>query len=226
MKASLKKLIKILPPPQDPTGLEVDWPRFERILGFLYPTSFKDLVAVYGASIFLDNYSHFYPMCSTIKDVETFFETALSKFQILVDYDLYNADFQHIRAKMYPENGGLFPFMCDYYGYDYFWQMSAADSDKWPIVCLELGVLKRLEHASLAEIFLANIESMKQDDPGRIQVVRWRPPEDRSSNATSSDQSARSPDEFDSAIQNEHKMFLKKISLVKAKMDQRGGINF
>lgn len=228
MEAALKNLIEILPPPENPTGLDVDWAKFERVLGFQYPTTFKDFVAIYGASLFLNNYSHFYPAGCTVNDVETFFETVSSKFSLLVDYDLYDNDlydndYKPLKVKMYPEMGGLFPFMCDYSSYEYFWQTGNTDSNKWPIVCWQTGVLTGLEFASLAELLLDDIDHWKKEEPERLCVERWSGPTQPPLTSAEIDDPASA---FESAIQIGHKTLLSKISIAKAVMDERGGIDF
>lgn len=223
MDRALERLIEILPPPENPTGRQVDWAKFEPVLGFQYPTTFKEFIAVYGASIFLDNYTHFYPGGDTVHDVQDFFETASSKLSVLVDYDLYDEeynDINNIGIPVYPEPGGLFPFMADYSGNEYFWQTENADSDKWPIVCWRIGVLEKLKFQSLPELFLADIDHWLAEGSHRVRVDRWIEPTPPPLSDSENDNPMAA---FESAIEVGHKSLLTKASSVRARMEQRAG---
>jgi hypothetical protein len=173
---ALRRLIELLPPPENPTGREVDWKRYEDGLGIRYPRYFKEFIAVYGASIWFDNYSLFYPEATTTKDVPSFREEIQEKLDLLVRYGMTDENFQSITMPLYPERGGLFPFMIDYDGTYYFWRTEPDDPDSWPLLRWEVDMLRVLKYSTLAEMFLEDIEIYRKMDPDRVCVDRWVPP--------------------------------------------------
>ena len=56
MEPALRELIKVLPPPPDPTGRDVNWREHEHALGITYPTWLKEFIAVYGGGVAQPNW--------------------------------------------------------------------------------------------------------------------------------------------------------------------------
>jgi hypothetical protein len=168
--------MEVLPPPPDPPGREVNWREHEAALGITYPTWLKDLVAVYGGSTWFDNYSLLYP-APECYNVASFRRAVKDQLDLLVTHGVTDEEFNSIQVPLYPEPGGLFPFMVDYDGTYYFWRMEPADPDKWPLLRWEVNALRVLKYATLAEMFLDRIEDYKKlGEPERVRVDRWEPP--------------------------------------------------
>ena len=126
MEPALQKLIRVLPPPTETAGRAVNWQEHEAALGITYPTWLKEFIAVYGGSIWFDNYSILYP-APECYDVASFRQAVQDQLNLLVTYGITDEDFKPIKVPLYPEPGGLFPFMVDYDGTYYFWKMEPAD---------------------------------------------------------------------------------------------------
>jgi hypothetical protein len=183
----LRRLIERMPPPANPTGRKVEWKQFEDGLDLKYPASFKDFIGVYGATIWFDDFTPFYPEVTTTKDVKSFLRSVHAKLKLVADAPVYDEEFQSLELPpLYPDKGGLFPFMADYSSYEYYWKTGNKDPEKWPIVCWKCGVLVVLEKTSIAKMFLDFLErkprmvklwgDIKEFPPERIQLDRWVPP--------------------------------------------------
>ncbi|CAN5456352.1 hypothetical protein BH11PLA2_BH11PLA2_32090 [soil metagenome] len=175
MEQALRMLMEVLPPPRDPTGREVNWREHETALGITYPTWLKEFIAVYGGSIWFDNYSILYPALDCY-DIASFRQAVYEQLNLLVTYGVTDEDFNPIKVSLYPEPSGLFPFMVDYDGMYYFWKMEPADPDRWPLMRWENDTLRTLKYATLADMFLDRIEDYKRIQPNRVRVDRWVPP--------------------------------------------------
>jgi hypothetical protein len=186
MDPALKRLMKKMRPPPDPTGRNVDWERSERGIGLTYPTSFKDFIGVYGASIWFDNLTLFYPERKSYKSVKTFLGAVKARLQLLVKYTILDEEYNEVVMPLYPEEGGLFPFLADYNGYEFFWQTTGKNPDKWPVVCWKMGPIVLLGRMSIAKMILDFLErkprmvgvwgDIRLYEPERIRVDRWIPP--------------------------------------------------
>ena len=175
MESALRKLIELLPPPPDPPGRKVNWQEHEAALGITYPRWLKDFIAVYGGSIFFDNFSILYP-APECYDVDSFRQAVNDQLDLLVKYGMTDEDFNPIKVPLYPEPGGLFPLMVDYDGTYYFWKMEPENPDRWPLLRWEVDTLRTLKYPTLAEMFLDRIEDYKRINPDRVRVDRWVPP--------------------------------------------------
>jgi hypothetical protein len=175
VEVALQKLMKLLPPPPEPTGREVNWEEHERALAITYPTWLKDLVSDYGGSIWFDNYSILYPAAECY-EVASFRRAVQEKLDLLVTYGITDEEFNPIQVPLYPEPGGLFPFMVDYDGMYYFWKMEPSDPERWPLMRWENDTLRLLKHRTLAEMFLWAIGEYQRIQPDRVRVDRWVPP--------------------------------------------------
>lgn len=176
MGPALRRLMEVLPPPPDPAGRKVNWREHEEALGITYPTWLKELIAVYGGSIWFDNYSILYP-APECYDVASFRQAVQDQLNLLVKYGVTEGQtFEPIKVPLYPEPGGLFPFMVDYDGTYYFWKMEPADPDEWPLMRWEVDTLRTLKHATVADLFLEAIEVYRRIDPDRVCVDPWVSP--------------------------------------------------
>jgi hypothetical protein len=186
MDSTLKRLMTKMPPPPDPTGRNVDWERSEAEIGLTYPASFKEFIGVYGASIWFDNLTPLYPELTSYKDAKTFLAAVKAKLQLLVKYKILDEKYHEVAMPLYPEEGGLFPFLADYNGWEYFWQTTGKNPDKWPVVCWKMGPIVLLGRITIAKMILDFLErkprmiavwgDIRDYEPERIRLDRWIPP--------------------------------------------------
>jgi hypothetical protein len=158
MDNDLKKLMKRMPPPADPPMSRVDWKRLEAAIQISYPTSFKEFIGAYGGSVWCDNFS---PFCSEAKSdraINSYLQTVNDKIGTLRSMTMYDADANEIHLPLYPEPGGLFPFMIDYSSSIYCWKTDRKSSNEWPIVCWFTGNTVILEQMTISKMFLDWLE--------------------------------------------------------------------
>jgi hypothetical protein len=170
MDLALIRLMEVLPPPKAPVDRDVNWKVHEEALGLTFPTYFKELIGAYGACIWFDNYSILYPAPHDYKTADSFRTAVQGKLELLQDYGVSDEDGNPIDPPLYPEPGGLFPFMASSDGPNYFWKMESKNPDKWPMFLWEVE-LCAVNFKTLAELFLSDIEEYKKMDPERVEVV-------------------------------------------------------
>ncbi len=186
MDPALKRLMKQLPPPSDPTGRDVNWEASEKAIGLIYPTSFKEFIGVYGGSIWFDNLTLLYPQRNPFPDVSDFLKVVEKKIGLLVEYGILDEHYNRVSVPLYPDKGGLFPFLADYNGYEFFWQSKEKNSDKWRVFCWKMGPLVSLGTMTIAKMIVEFLErkprmidvwgDVNLYEPERIRVDRWVPP--------------------------------------------------
>ena len=158
MDPALNRLTKLVPPPADPPFRAVDWVRLEAGLGVTYPTSFKEFVGVYGGCVWFDRLGPFYSPAKTRADVTRFGRAVRRRLEYL-EGNLYDEHYRPIDLPLYPEPGGLFPFMMDRHtSAQYFWRTGRGDPDRWPVVCWFKGPVRVLEGMTLAKMLLDWLE--------------------------------------------------------------------
>jgi hypothetical protein len=167
MYPALARLIEALPPPANPC-LPVSWTKAEERHQLRFPSHFKALFDVYGDSEWFDLFYPFYPDRPD-KDGE-YLEGVRHVLSILVDYGMTDEDFKPLTMPLYPEPGGLFPFMNSSDGDYYYWNTDSDNPDEWPIMRWEMDTLRKLKFATLADLFLETLEWMKEKQPHRVWV--------------------------------------------------------
>jgi hypothetical protein len=171
MVDALQALIKVLPPPEHPVGTNADWRLYEGSLGITYPASFKELIATYGACLWFDNYSILYPAPAAAITPDSFLASVRGQLDILREIGVRDPTSGRLRLPLYPEPGGLFPFMADCDGYSYFWRTDGENPDRWPLMQWGEGHIWTLKEATLTEFFLASVEEYrKMGEPERVRV--------------------------------------------------------
>ena len=153
MTTPLEQLLARFPPPAKPRFTPVKWSKLEVALGFCYPTSFKEFIDVYGGCVWFDNLSPMYSQARTKKEVDKFLQVVEQKCN-QDRGNFYDEKFKPISPAFYPERGGLFPFLIDYGGNEYFWDTKSADPDLWPIVQSHAGWMKLYPPMSIPELIL------------------------------------------------------------------------
>ena len=152
MDASLCRLVEALPPPYGLTDRDVKWGEVEREAGLSYPSHFKELIGVYGGSNWFDLYHLLYPDPS--ETTGAYLEAVRGQVSILAKYGMTDKDFKPVKMPLYPEAGGLFPFMASSDGDYYFWRTDSGDPDRWPMLRWEMDVLRTLTFPTLADLLL------------------------------------------------------------------------
>lgn len=179
MDPALSKLVRKMPPPEKPPGGKVNWDRLESAVGLAYPTSFKEFVAVYGWSVWFDNFSPFFYEAKTAADAKKFLQSVRKRLKWL-DGNMYDEAFRPASVPLFPAAGGLFPFAMDYSGDQYLWRTERSDPDQWPVVIWQRGQLVTLERMTVAKMLLGFLSrrppmlnlwgDVRQFDPGRIRI--------------------------------------------------------
>jgi len=154
MDAAIKRLTKAMPPPASPRFQAVNWKRLEEAVDLTYPLSFKDFVAVYGASVWFDNLSPLYTEAKTVASAKHFRKQVTDNLAPLHN-GVFDDKLKPLNLPVYPEKGGLFPFLVDYGGGMCCWWTERRKPDRWPVVCWRAGrVMTILERKSLAQMIL------------------------------------------------------------------------
>lgn len=128
---AITELVTIVPPPKAPIDAEGDWVSAEVVVGTLYPTDFKQLIARYGSGrFFFDGHLEvFNPLTlaglARLKTVEKMLR-------------LQRDGGFGCTLPIYPEKGGLLPWGWDENGNTYTW-LTKGKADKWPVVFLGHG---------------------------------------------------------------------------------------
>ena len=175
MKTSLNELVDRFPPPAKPRFTPVDWDNLERSLGFSYPPSFQEFIDVYGGSVWFNNLSPLYSQAQTDEEAREFLKTVDQK----CNQDRGNTYDEHgkpFSPPFYPDEGGLFPFLVDYGGNEYYWETDADDPEEWPIVKSHGGWMTRHTPMSIPAMILKWLER----DPQMMEMwgdVSRVPPE-------------------------------------------------
>ncbi len=81
MEVALQRLIEELPPPEGVGGRNEDWPRVESEIKLTFPSHFKELLSVYGDSVWFDLYHILYP--ETTEPTESYLSTVRDQLNTL-----------------------------------------------------------------------------------------------------------------------------------------------
>jgi predicted DNA-binding WGR domain protein len=161
---ALVRLAKELPPPEGLKGREVKWDEVEKEVGFTFPTTFKEYISLYGESEWFDLYSSaLYPHSHNKKG--EYMKSVRSKLK-----DVEEVGDEEVNDILYPEPGGLYPFMVSSDGDYYFWKMDSKDPDQWPLMVWQMPGLFKLEFKTIGEMLLNTLEEFKVEDPDRVWV--------------------------------------------------------
>lgn len=179
MDTSLKKLIELMPPPKKARGKKTDWERLESALGLTYPKAFKEYVAVYGGSVWFDNLSPYYSEAKSTREIKVFIRHLQKRLKDL-NGNMYDNNWQEVDLPLWPNVGGLFPFMIDYSGCQYLWATKSGDPEKWPVVLWQTGAIINLGRITLAQMILGWLQrtprmrkvwgDINDFEPSRIRV--------------------------------------------------------
>src|SRR5262245_25972926 len=110
MDRALRKLMKLMPPLKRQRHTKVNWQLLEEQVGLPYPQSFKDFVSIYGSSHWFDKLLPFYSCAPRVQAVKEYIKSVRKKLKPLVE-NMYDEQFNKLDIPLYPEKGGLFPFM-------------------------------------------------------------------------------------------------------------------
>src|SRR5262245_34189792 len=116
MDAALIQLRDALPPPKGLTDRDANWAEVEDELAPLFPTSFKEYIGLYGGCNWFDLYCVLYP--ATREPKGRFVEQVRGLLNDAAAAGISDED-----CTLYPEPGGLFPFITSSDGDYYFWRM-------------------------------------------------------------------------------------------------------
>jgi hypothetical protein len=168
MEPALSKLLDAIPPPEGVKGRDVNWNEVERELGFAFPSSFKDFIAVYGESQWFDLYSSaLYP--DTVAGVAQYREELQGFHETVDEHGIRDDDELDGRpCTLYPEPAGLLFFMSSSDGDYYFWRMDSDDPEQWPMVVWQVPGLFKLEQKTIAGLFLSAYEKFQVSQPDRL----------------------------------------------------------
>jgi SMI1 / KNR4 family (SUKH-1) len=179
MDRSLRKLMKVMPPLKGQRHTKVNWDRLEEHVGLTYPDSFKDFVSVYGSSHWFDKLLPFYSTARTVRFAEEYVKSVREKLKWLVG-NMYDAKYNKWDLPLYPEDGGLFPFLADIDGPLYCWLTESKNPSRWPVYCWMTGPITVLTDTTISGMLLGFLErspqmvrvwgDVRDFDPGRIRI--------------------------------------------------------
>ena len=150
MDPALVRLRDVLSPPDGLTDRDVNWAEVEAELAMMFPTSFKEYVGLYGGCNWFDLYFMLYPDPHEPKGRYVEHVRALLN-------DVAAAGITDDGCTLYPEPGGLFPFITSSDGDYYFWRTEGQDPQRWPIVVWQMPGLFTLASQTIAELWLIRI---------------------------------------------------------------------
>jgi hypothetical protein len=92
---------------------------------------------------------------------------------------MYDDKFDRMKLPLYPDVGGLFPFMIDYSGSLYCWRTERNDPSEWPVICWFTGQIAALGKMSIAAVLLGWLErrpkiAMLLGDVGELPEERLK----------------------------------------------------
>lgn len=157
MDSSLRRLTKKMPPPSDPPNRQVDWARLEAGIRLSYPDSFKEFVGVYGSSVWCEHVTPVYSTAKTDAEVRSFLRLVKDKLKPLKS-NMYSEKFEAEDVPLYPDTGGLFPFMIDYSSSLYCWRTKQEDPTAWAVNCWFTGQLVRVGKITISGMILKWLE--------------------------------------------------------------------
>jgi len=157
MDSALKRLLKKMPPPRRLRDSDVDWHRLEATVGLGYPSSFKEFIGAYGACRWFDHASPYYSTAKTDAEAKKFVRRVMEVLKPLMNR-MRDENGDEVRMALYPEEGGLLPFMVDYGGSVYCWKTDRTKLADWPIVCWLMGPVIMLEKTTIAQMMLEWLE--------------------------------------------------------------------
>ena len=150
-----------MPPPAEPRLSNVDWDRLEALVGIAYPVSFRDFVHTYGASVWFDNVSPLYCEAQSDKEAREFLKSVERNLSPLKG-NMYDERFNVLQLPLYPDEGGLFPFMVDYSSNLFCWQTAPASPETWPVVFWNRGPITIMENMTIAKMILHWLQQKPQ----------------------------------------------------------------
>jgi len=156
MNADLEKLTKLMPPLADAPDRDVNWDFVERSLGIVYPPDFKEFVGVYGGCTWCDHVSPIYCMGKSTEDIAEFQEF-LAKIFGFFDGNTYNGEGEEVEYPLYPDEGGVIPFLASQSGGYYCWLPEGAPAT-WPILAWVRGGTQVLGDINMTQMFLEWLE--------------------------------------------------------------------
>jgi hypothetical protein len=162
MTSDLRKLTQLMPVPDDVRDQNVDWDALETEVGLVYPASFKEFVATYGALRWFDRWCPVYCTGKSKREIacyQDFCRSILNRFQAAPFDENWNPITTH--PKIYPEKGGLFPFMASCDGDEYCW-VTVGDPEAWSVVCCNSGQLRKLGKTTITRMFLDWMQGKKK----------------------------------------------------------------
>jgi hypothetical protein len=138
----LSRLLALLPPPETPTLLPVDWPGVEARLGVPLPQDYKALIETFGLGQ-IDGYlSVLHPSTKNRHvNLEKRGATSLDALRWLragPERSPYPTYPEPVAVKLpypiFPEPGGLLPWGITDNGDECFWRVADADPNRWTVV--------------------------------------------------------------------------------------------
>ncbi len=159
MEPALKKLMKLMPPPEGSSSTDINWTKAEELTGLNYPKSFRDFASVYGASTWFDNLTPMFPtdFADKAEKSSDFLQLVRGRLHYL-RRNMYDASFNRVKLPLYPDKGGLFPFLAEIDGNLHCWKTDGSDPDQWPVYCWLTGEIVVLEYMTIAKMILSFME--------------------------------------------------------------------
>lgn len=154
MDQYLTRLMSIMEPPSKPRDCNVDWERLEGAVGMRYPAHFKEFVGVYGGSVWCDHVCPLYSTANSAAEVKRFIRTVKDNLTPLHDNMYTIKPFKRIEVPLFPDKGGLFPFMVDYSSSLYCWKAVSDNPDDWPTFCWMRGPIEVFERTTIAQMLV------------------------------------------------------------------------
>ena len=158
MKSEIDQLIEILPPPKEVPNQIVDWDKLEKAVGLIYPNSYKEFIAVYGACCWFDDFVPLYSTANSDEEISDYLDTVKDNLLYLRRNMTDNQGNEWKKVPVYPTKNGLFPFMIDYSSGLYCWKTDSGDPDKWPIIYWFGGPYEILQNMTIAGMFLSYLK--------------------------------------------------------------------
>lgn len=162
MDQSLLQLKNAMPPLKSTRSTNLSWNRLESRVGLTYPASYKEFVSVYGGSIWCGNWCPFYDDAKSDKKLHEFMQS-IADFMGYMRGNMHDwDDLTDIDLPLYPEDGGLFPFLVDYNNSSFCWRTKYPDPNKWPVICWVDRRIAELRGITIAGMFLEWIQGKKR----------------------------------------------------------------
>ena len=133
----------------------------EKAVEIQYPASFKEFVGLYGGSVWFDNVVPIFIEAKSDAEVKDYLRSVDDNLKPLQN-KVFDEKLRPIKVPIYPEKGGLFPFLVDYSSNLFCWETKDEDPEKWPVYCWLRGPTFVLRKTTIAKMILEWLDHKPQ----------------------------------------------------------------